>query len=60
MQTRRSADWLSVKMIQDGHQVAMLTAELSIRRRPSLQSFPRPGLDDQDALSQQELQHTKH
>ena len=33
MQTRWSADWLSVKMIQDGHQVAMLTAELSIRQR---------------------------
>ncbi|XP_021238782.1 ATP-dependent RNA helicase DDX25-like isoform X3 [Numida meleagris] len=32
-QTRRSADWLSVKMIQDGHQVAMLTAELSIVQR---------------------------
>jgi len=33
MQTRRSADWLSVKMIQDGHPVAMLTAELSIVQR---------------------------
>ncbi|OXB69786.1 UNVERIFIED_CONTAM: hypothetical protein H355_012508, partial [Colinus virginianus] len=32
-QTRRSADWLSVKMIQDGHQVAMLTGELSIMQR---------------------------
>ncbi|NXW24988.1 DDX25 helicase, partial [Circaetus pectoralis] len=32
-QTRRSADWLSVEMSQDGHQVAILTAELTVAQR---------------------------
>ena len=39
-QTRRSAGWLSVKMMQDGHQVAMLTAELStVQRTDVIQRF---------------------
>lgn len=33
VQTRRSADWLSVEMSQDGHQVAILTAELTVAQR---------------------------
>ncbi|XP_010726877.1 ATP-dependent RNA helicase DDX25-like [Meleagris gallopavo] len=38
--TRRSAGWLSVKMMQDGHQVAMLTAELStVQRTDVIQRF---------------------
>ncbi|XP_075579274.1 ATP-dependent RNA helicase DDX25 isoform X3 [Pelecanus crispus] len=32
-QTRRSADWLSVEMSQDGHRVAILTAELTVAQR---------------------------
>ncbi|NXE84648.1 DDX25 helicase, partial [Cochlearius cochlearius] len=32
-QTRRSADWLAVEMSQDGHQVAILTAELTVAQR---------------------------
>ncbi|NWI22495.1 DDX25 helicase, partial [Sula dactylatra] len=32
-QTRRSADWLAVEMTQDGHQVAILTAELTVAQR---------------------------
>ncbi|NXC45011.1 DDX25 helicase, partial [Penelope pileata] len=35
-QTRRSADWLSVEMIRDGHQVAMLTAELTVVQRANV------------------------
>ncbi|NXI99609.1 DDX25 helicase, partial [Psophia crepitans] len=32
-QTRRSADWLAVEMSRDGHQVAILTAELTVAQR---------------------------
>ncbi|NXT94721.1 DDX25 helicase, partial [Anhinga rufa] len=32
-QTRKSADWLAVEMTQDGHQVAILTAELTVAQR---------------------------
>ncbi|NWS64792.1 DDX25 helicase, partial [Chunga burmeisteri] len=32
-QTRRSANWLSVEMSRDGHQVAILTAELTVAQR---------------------------
>ncbi|KAM9269282.1 ATP-dependent RNA helicase DDX25 isoform 1-T2 [Morus bassanus] len=32
-QTRRSADWLAVEMTQDGHQVAILTADLTVAQR---------------------------
>ncbi|NXG75314.1 DDX25 helicase, partial [Baryphthengus martii] len=32
-QTRRSADWLAVEMSHDGHQVAVLTAELTVAQR---------------------------
>ncbi|XP_037265813.1 ATP-dependent RNA helicase DDX25 isoform X2 [Falco rusticolus] len=35
-QTRRSADWLSKEMSQDGHQVAILTAELTVAQRASV------------------------
>ncbi|XP_068518537.1 ATP-dependent RNA helicase DDX25-like isoform X2 [Anas acuta] len=35
-QTRRSADWLSVEMSKDGHQVAVLTAELTIVQRANV------------------------
>ncbi|XP_074704905.1 ATP-dependent RNA helicase DDX25-like isoform X2 [Strix aluco] len=35
-QTRRSADWLSMEMHQDGHQVAILTAELTVAQRASV------------------------
>ncbi|XP_072740798.1 ATP-dependent RNA helicase DDX25 isoform X1 [Ciconia boyciana] len=35
-QTRRSADWLSVEMSQDGHQVAILTAELTVAQRANV------------------------
>ncbi|XP_071432525.1 ATP-dependent RNA helicase DDX25 isoform X2 [Pithys albifrons albifrons] len=39
-QTRRLAQWLSRKMSWDGHQVAMLTAELTVVQRASvIQSF---------------------
>lgn len=32
-QTRRSADWLALEMSQDGHRVAVLTAELTVAQR---------------------------
>ncbi|XP_008935170.1 PREDICTED: ATP-dependent RNA helicase DDX25-like, partial [Merops nubicus] len=32
-QTRRSVDWLAAEMRQDGHQVAILTAELTVTQR---------------------------
>ncbi|XP_051668564.1 ATP-dependent RNA helicase DDX25 isoform X2 [Manacus candei] len=35
-QTRRLADWLSEKMSRDGHQVATLTAELTVVQRASV------------------------
>uniref|UniRef100_A0A8C3UMA0 RNA helicase n=1 Tax=Catharus ustulatus TaxID=91951 RepID=A0A8C3UMA0_CATUS len=35
-QTRRLADWLAGKMSQDGHQVAILTAELTVVQRASV------------------------
>uniref|UniRef100_A0A8C5TCJ5 RNA helicase n=1 Tax=Malurus cyaneus samueli TaxID=2593467 RepID=A0A8C5TCJ5_9PASS len=35
-QTRRLADWLSGKMSRDGHQVAILTAELTVVQRASV------------------------
>ncbi|KAM6334570.1 ATP-dependent RNA helicase DDX25 isoform 2-T2 [Alca torda] len=35
-QTRRIADWLSVEMSQDGHQVAILTAELTVAQRANV------------------------
>uniref|UniRef100_A0A8C5JHZ1 RNA helicase n=1 Tax=Junco hyemalis TaxID=40217 RepID=A0A8C5JHZ1_JUNHY len=35
-QTRRMADWLSGKMSRDGHQVAILTAELTVVQRASV------------------------
>ncbi|XP_033925416.1 ATP-dependent RNA helicase DDX25 isoform X2 [Melopsittacus undulatus] len=35
-QTRRSADWLAVAMTQDGHQVAILTAELTVAHRANV------------------------
>ncbi|KFU98755.1 ATP-dependent RNA helicase DDX25, partial [Tauraco erythrolophus] len=35
-QTRRSADWLSVEMSQDGHQVALLTADLTVAQRANV------------------------
>ncbi|XP_048184966.1 ATP-dependent RNA helicase DDX25 isoform X2 [Corvus hawaiiensis] len=35
-QTRRLADWLSGKMSWDGHQVAILTAELTVVQRASV------------------------
>ncbi|NXC22235.1 DDX25 helicase, partial [Corythaeola cristata] len=35
-QTRRSADWLSVEMSQEGHQVALLTAELTVAQRANV------------------------
>ncbi|KAM9519598.1 ATP-dependent RNA helicase DDX25 isoform 1-T2 [Guaruba guarouba] len=35
-QTRRSADWLAVAMTQDGHQVAVLTAELTVAHRANV------------------------
>ncbi|NXK00569.1 DDX25 helicase, partial [Corythaixoides concolor] len=35
-QTRRSADWLLVEMSQDGHQVALLTAELTVAQRANV------------------------
>ncbi|NWQ83882.1 DDX25 helicase, partial [Columbina picui] len=31
--TRRSADWLALEMSQDGHRVAVLTAELTVAQR---------------------------
>ncbi|KFO81840.1 ATP-dependent RNA helicase DDX25, partial [Cuculus canorus] len=34
--TRRSATWLSVEMSEDGHQVAILTAELSVPQRANV------------------------
>ncbi|XP_063273913.1 ATP-dependent RNA helicase DDX25 isoform X2 [Prinia subflava] len=36
VQTRRLADWLSGKMSWDGHQVAILTAELTVVQRASV------------------------
>uniref|UniRef100_A0A8C3QIZ5 RNA helicase n=1 Tax=Cyanoderma ruficeps TaxID=181631 RepID=A0A8C3QIZ5_9PASS len=36
VQTRRLADWLSGKMSRDGHQVAILTAELTVVQRASV------------------------
>ncbi|KAF6080904.1 DEAD-box helicase 25 [Phyllostomus discolor] len=39
-QTRKSAKWLTVAMIQDGHQVALLSGELTVDQRACiLQSF---------------------
>ncbi|XP_010085063.1 PREDICTED: ATP-dependent RNA helicase DDX25-like, partial [Pterocles gutturalis] len=35
-QTRKSADWLAAEMSQDGHQVAVLTAELTVAQRASV------------------------
>ncbi|NWU93671.1 DDX25 helicase, partial [Upupa epops] len=35
-QTRRSADWLAVELNRDGHQVDILTAELSVAQRASV------------------------
>ncbi|XP_074972440.1 ATP-dependent RNA helicase DDX25 [Phalacrocorax aristotelis] len=35
-QTRRMADWLAVEMTQDGHQVAILTAELTVAQRANV------------------------
>ncbi|KAL2295871.1 hypothetical protein Nmel_017396 [Mimus melanotis] len=35
-QTRRLADWLAGKMSQEGHQVAILTAELTVVQRASI------------------------
>ncbi|NXW59987.1 DDX25 helicase, partial [Eurystomus gularis] len=35
-QTRRIADWLAVEMRQDGHQVAILTAELTVIQRANV------------------------
>ncbi|XP_069737917.1 ATP-dependent RNA helicase DDX25-like isoform X2 [Phaenicophaeus curvirostris] len=35
-QTRRSASWLAAEMSQDGHQVAMLTAELTVPQRANI------------------------
>ncbi|NXG40046.1 DDX25 helicase, partial [Dromaius novaehollandiae] len=32
-QTRKMAEWLSLEMTEDGHQVAMLTAELTVEQR---------------------------
>ncbi|KAM6312567.1 ATP-dependent RNA helicase DDX25-like [Podargus strigoides] len=35
-QTRRSADWLTLEMSQDGHQVGILTAELTVAQRANV------------------------
>ncbi|XP_014649249.1 PREDICTED: ATP-dependent RNA helicase DDX25 isoform X2 [Ceratotherium simum simum] len=35
-QTRRNAKWLTVKMIQDGHQVSLLSGELTVDQRASI------------------------
>ncbi|NXD88066.1 DDX25 helicase, partial [Halcyon senegalensis] len=35
-QTRRSADWLALEMSHDGHQVAILTAELPVAQRATV------------------------
>ncbi|NWR79224.1 DDX25 helicase, partial [Centropus unirufus] len=35
-QTRRSASWLSAEMSRDGHQVAILTAELTVPQRANV------------------------
>ncbi|NWW90237.1 DDX25 helicase, partial [Rhynochetos jubatus] len=35
-QTRRNAEWLSVEMRQEGHQVALLTADLTVAQRANI------------------------
>uniref|UniRef100_A0A096NPC0 RNA helicase n=4 Tax=Catarrhini TaxID=9526 RepID=A0A096NPC0_PAPAN len=35
-QTRRNAKWLTVEMIQDGHQVSLLSGELTVEQRASI------------------------
>ncbi|XP_068772758.1 ATP-dependent RNA helicase DDX25 isoform X2 [Struthio camelus] len=35
-QTRKIAEWLSLEMTEDGHQVAMLTAELTVEQRANV------------------------
>ncbi|KYO35797.1 ATP-dependent RNA helicase DDX25 [Alligator mississippiensis] len=35
-QTRRNAKWLSLQMIRDGHQVAMLSGELTVEERAAV------------------------
>nr|XP_009914448.1 PREDICTED: ATP-dependent RNA helicase DDX25-like [Haliaeetus albicilla] len=47
-QTRRSADWLAVEMSQDGHQVAILTAELTVAQRRGLKQRILPDLQGID------------
>uniref|UniRef100_A0A8I6GG37 RNA helicase n=1 Tax=Rattus norvegicus TaxID=10116 RepID=A0A8I6GG37_RAT len=35
-QTRRNAKWLTVEMMQDGHQVSLLSGELTVEQRASI------------------------
>ncbi|NXG66620.1 DDX25 helicase, partial [Hemiprocne comata] len=42
-QTRRSADWLAMQMSQDGHQVGILTAELTVTQRANVIQHFRQG-----------------
>nr|XP_019566090.1 PREDICTED: ATP-dependent RNA helicase DDX25 isoform X2 [Rhinolophus sinicus] len=35
-QTRRNAKWLTVEMVQDGHQVSLLSGELTVDQRASI------------------------
>ncbi|KAK2099721.1 ATP-dependent RNA helicase ddx25 [Saguinus oedipus] len=35
-QTRQNAKWLTMEMIQDGHQVSLLTGELTVEQRASI------------------------
>ena len=36
LQTRRNAKWLTVEMMQDGHQVSLLSGELTVDQRASI------------------------
>lgn len=36
MQTRQNAKWLTVEMMQDGHQVSLLSGELTVDQRASV------------------------
>ena len=36
MQTRRNAKWLTVEMMQDGHQVSLLSGELTVDQRAAI------------------------
>lgn len=36
MQTRQNAKWLTVELMQDGHQVSLLSGELTVDQRASV------------------------